>query len=93
MGSKCLRYTALTISIIGAVNWGLIGFFNLNLVALLFGSMSWISSLSERFSLVEMIATGIVYLKDNRTDTYQPFISGNGKYCRYDVEKGQIVEL
>ena len=53
----------------------------------------WISSLSERFSLVEMIATGIVYLKDNRTDTYQPFISGNGKYCRYDVKIGQIVEL
>ena len=43
MGSKCLRYTALTISIIGAVNWGLIGFFNFNLVALIFGSMSWIS--------------------------------------------------
>ena len=43
MGSKCLRYTALTIAIIGAVNWGLIGFFNLNLVALLFGSMSWLS--------------------------------------------------
>ena len=53
----------------------------------------WISSLSERFSLVEMIATGIVYLKDNRTDTYQPFISGNGKYCRYDVKKGQIANL
>ena len=35
MGNKCLRYTALTIAIIGAVNWGLIGF--------LFGSMSWIS--------------------------------------------------
>ena len=43
MGSKCLRYTAMTIAIIGAVNWGLIGFFNLNLVALLFGSMSWVS--------------------------------------------------
>ena len=27
MGSKCLRYTALTIAIIGAVNWGLIWFF------------------------------------------------------------------
>ena len=51
----------------------------------------WISSLSERFSLVEMIATGIVYLKDNKTNTYQPFISKNGKYCRYDVEKGQII--
>ena len=43
MGSKCLRYTSLTIAIIGAVNWGLIGFFNLNLVALLLGSMSWVS--------------------------------------------------
>ena len=43
MGSKCLRYTALTIAIIRAVNWGLIGFFNLNLVALLFGSMSLLS--------------------------------------------------
>ena len=43
MGSKCLRYTELTIAIIGAVNWGLIGFFNLNLVALLLGSMSCVS--------------------------------------------------
>lgn len=53
----------------------------------------WISSLSERFSLVQMIATGIVYLKDVKTNTYQPFISGNGKYCRYDKETGHIVEL
>lgn len=54
---------------------------------------AWISSLSKRFSLVEMIATGIVYVKDTRTDTYQPFISGNGKYCRYDKEKGILVEI
>lgn len=54
---------------------------------------SWISSLSKRFSLVEMIATGIVYVKDTRTDTYQPFISGNGKYCRYDKETGRIIEI
>lgn len=43
MESKMLDYTALTISIIGAVNWGLIGFFDFNLVAFLFGSMTWIS--------------------------------------------------
>ena len=43
MGNKFLQYFSLTIAIIGAINWGLIGFFNLNLVALLFGSMSWIS--------------------------------------------------
>ena len=53
----------------------------------------WISSLSERFSLVEMIATGIVYVKDTRTNTYQPFISGKGKYCKYDKEKGILVEI
>ena len=43
MGNKFLQYFALTIAVIGAVNWGLIGFFNLNLVSLFFGSMSWIS--------------------------------------------------
>lgn len=43
MGNKALDYTALTIGIIGAVNWGLIGFFDFNLVSFLFGSMSWLS--------------------------------------------------
>ncbi len=43
MGSKTLDCAALTISIIGAINWGLVGFFDFNLVAFLFGSMSWIS--------------------------------------------------
>ena len=33
MDNKVLNYTALTIAIIGAVNWGLIGFFNFNLVS------------------------------------------------------------
>ena len=43
MNNKFLNYSSLTIAVIGAVNWGLIGFFDLNLVSLLFGSMSWIS--------------------------------------------------
>ena len=34
---------ALTIAIIGALNWGLIGLFGFNLVAVLFGSMSLLS--------------------------------------------------
>ena len=41
--NKGLDYFALTIVIIGAVNWGLIGFFQFDLVAWLFGNMSWIS--------------------------------------------------
>ncbi|MGI6070611.1 MAG: DUF378 domain-containing protein [Blautia sp.] len=40
---KGLDYTALTIGIIGAVNWGLIALFRFDLVAFLFGNMSWLS--------------------------------------------------
>lgn len=37
---KALDITALVLVIIGAVNWGLIGFFNFDLVAAIFGSMT-----------------------------------------------------
>ena len=43
MGNKYLDGTALTIVIIGAVNWLLIGLFRFDLVAFLFGDMSWFS--------------------------------------------------
>ena len=33
----------LILVIIGAINWGLIGFFRFDLVAFLFGTMSWFS--------------------------------------------------
>ena len=35
--------TALTIVIIGAVNWLLVGIFRFDLVAFLFGNLSWLS--------------------------------------------------
>lgn len=41
--NKTLDYIALTLVIIGAVNWGLIGFFKFDLVAVLFGNMNWLS--------------------------------------------------
>lgn len=41
--NRMLDYAALAITIIGAVNWGLIGFFELDLVAWLFGNLTWIS--------------------------------------------------
>lgn len=40
---KALDVTALLLVIIGAVNWGLIGFFGFNLVATLFGPLSTVS--------------------------------------------------
>lgn len=40
---KCLDITALIITIIGALNWGLIGLFKFDLVAFIFGDMSLLS--------------------------------------------------
>ena len=43
MNSRALDYTALVIALIGAVNWGLIGFLRFNLVTFLFGDMVWVT--------------------------------------------------
>ena len=43
MNTKGLDYVILTIAIIGAINWGLIGFFRFDLVALIFGEMTLMS--------------------------------------------------
>lgn len=43
MGNKFFDGTALTIAIIGTLNWALIGLFRLDLVAFIFGEMSWLS--------------------------------------------------
>ena len=40
---KVLYYIALTLVIIGAINWLLIGLFNFDLVATIFGTMSEMS--------------------------------------------------
>lgn len=41
---KTLQVIALTVMIIGALNWGLIGLFNFDLVATIFGGMDAIGS-------------------------------------------------
>lgn len=40
---KTIDWIALILVIIGAINWGLVGFFNFDLVAALFGDMSTLS--------------------------------------------------
>ena len=46
---KTLQTIALSLTIIGAINWGLIGLFDFNLVALIFGG-------------AESILTKIIYI-------------------------------
>lgn len=57
MNSKFLDYTLLTLVIIGAINWGLIGFFRFDLVAFLFGNMSWLSRI-----VYALVGIGGLYL-------------------------------
>ena len=45
MRTNGLDYTILTIVIIGAINWGMIGIFNINLVSLLFGEETFLTKL------------------------------------------------
>lgn len=40
---KIIDKIALVLIIIGAINWGLIGFFNFNLVEMIFGNMTAIA--------------------------------------------------
>ncbi len=40
---KIIDYTALSLVIIGAINWALIAFFSFDLVRVLFGDMSLVS--------------------------------------------------
>lgn len=42
---KFLKYASYILVLIGALNWGLIGFFNFDLVAKLFGDMTPLSRL------------------------------------------------
>ncbi len=67
---KALDYTALTLVIIGAVNWGLIGFLQFDLVATLFGGQA---SLISRiiYALVGLagLYTILLYGKIGSSDT------------------------
>ncbi len=40
---KTLDYIAVILVAIGAINWGLIGFFDFNLVKAIFGDMTWVT--------------------------------------------------
>jgi len=44
MDNKALNWICLTLLIVGAINWGLVGFFQFDLIAAVFGGVSaWFS--------------------------------------------------
>ena len=65
----------LVIAIIGALNWGLIGFFNFNLVDAIFGGGS-----AEQTSLISRIVYAIVGLCAIAALVLLPTLHGRGEF-------------
>lgn len=64
---ETLQKSALVLTIIGAINWGLIGLFNFDLVALIFGDMTLLSRIIYTLvGVAGLINIGILFkhLKD-----------------------------
>ena len=64
MKNTALDATALTLSIIGAVNWGLIGLFKFDLVAFLFGSMTLLSRIKLKKANAVFISSAFMPKKN-----------------------------
>ena len=56
---KILKYTAFVLTLIGALNWGLIGIFDYNLVAAIFGDMTVLSRIIYSLVGVSAIVTAL----------------------------------
>ena len=54
---KWIDYIALTLTIIGAIVWGLIGLYQFNLVSFFFGANSWFTRL-----IYDLVGLSGIYL-------------------------------
>ncbi len=53
----------------------------------------WIADIDEEYSLLELIPTSVVYIRNSQTRQMIPFISENGNYYIYSEEEGKIKEI
>ena len=56
---KILNWLALVLVIVGGLNWGLVGFLNFDLVAMIFGTMTFLSR--AVYSLVGLSALYMLF--------------------------------
>ena len=59
MAKHWLDWLALVLVIVGGLNWGLVGLFKFDLVATIFGSISWLQNLV--YILVGLAALYLIY--------------------------------
>ena len=64
---KYIKYLAYALTLIGALNWGLVGLFGFNLVAQIFGDMTLMSRIIYSLVGLSAIASGyFMYNCDKR---------------------------
>ena len=61
-----LDWVALVLVIIGSINWGLVGLFNFDLVAGIFGSMTWLSKII--YDLVGLSGLYLIFMLGMSSD-------------------------
>lgn len=85
---RILQRVALTLVIIGAINWGLIGFFNFDLVATLFdGQNSVLSRII--YSLVGLSGLVCLTLLFQQWDDDESYSRRNQSQLNYGTEFGE----
>ena len=74
-----LRYTAYILTLIGALNWGLVGLFGFDLVAAIFGDMTLMSRILYTVIGVSAIVTALTIHHCDTIETRECDSYGN---CR-----------
>lgn len=66
---KAIHVTALALVVIGALNWGLVGFFDYNLVDALFGEGSTLSRVVYALvGLAALVVVGMKYMHSSKDE-------------------------
>lgn len=53
----------------------------------------WLADVDEEYSLMELIPTGVVYIRNSKTRQIIPFVSEKGNYYTYSAKEGKIKEI
>lgn len=61
---KAVHVVSFALVVVGAINWGLVGLFDFNLVELVFGAVPWL----ERLIYVLVGVAGVVLIFTHKTD-------------------------
>lgn len=76
---NALKYTAYILTLIGALNWGLVGIFEFDLVAAIFGEMTLMSRIIYSLVGISAVVTALTIHHCNTYETQECDEFGN---CR-----------